>query len=255
MMFESMTIPKDLALDRLETLLGDKLAELGCHRYAFVALRPPAGRRQDYLSNYPREFSAHYLKEDLKAIDPTLRLSFESINPLLWQDIEAGADKREQRVFHDSSDFGIKRGVTVPIHGPYRVLSTLSVSSDLSQKEFDAMLPRVVPQLEQIAKAVHIHMLERPDFGPAAPPPQLSQREKDVLSWTSAGKSSWEISQILSVSEKTVEQHLANIRKRLGVYKTVHAVIKAYMLGLIESDRIVPTEDSSLLWSRIKPHH
>ena len=47
----------------------------------------------------------------------------------------------------------------------------------------------------------------------------------------------------------------AGVRKRLGVYKTVHAVIKAYMLGLIESDRIVPSEDSSLLWSRIKPHH
>ncbi|MGF1624766.1 MAG: autoinducer binding domain-containing protein [Alphaproteobacteria bacterium] len=253
MLTEAITFPTDLPLDCLEGLVGDRLADVGCNRYAFVALRPPAGRRQDYLSNYPREFSAHYLREDLKSIDPTFRLAFESMNPLLWQDIEAGVDERERRVFHDSSEFGIRRGVTVPIHGPYRVLSTLSVSSDLSEREFQAQLPTMVPQLEQIAKAVHLHILQRQDFGPADPPPQLSVREKDVLAWTSAGKSSWEISQILGVAEKTVEQHLANARQRLGVYKTVHAVIKAYMLGLIEPDRIEPNEDSSLLWTRIKP--
>lgn len=253
MLLEAITIPKDVALDRLESLIGETLAGLGCDRYAFVALRPPAGRRQDYLSNYPREFSAHYLREDLKSIDPTFRLAFDTLDPLLWRDIEEGVGERERRVFHDSSEFGLRRGVTIPIHGPYRVLSTMSVSSDLSDRDFQAMLPAVVPQLELFAKAVHVHLLHRQDFGVGAEPPQLSPREKDVLAWTSAGKSAWEISQILGVSEKTVEQHLANARQRLGVFKTVHAVIKAYMLGLIEPDRIEPTEDSSLLWTRINP--
>jgi DNA-binding CsgD family transcriptional regulator len=253
MLLETLTIPKDLELERLEGHIGDTLARLGCDRFAFVALRPPAGRRQDYLSNYPREFSAHYLREDLKSIDPTFRLAFETLDPLLWKDVEAGVNERERRVFHDSSEFGLRRGVTIPIHGPYRVLSTMSVSSDLSDREFHAMLPTVMPQLEVFAKAVHVHLLQRQDFGAPEPPPQLSPREKDVLAWTSAGKSAWEISQILGVSEKTVEQHLANARQRLGVFKTVHAVIKAYMLGLIEPDRIEPTEDSSLLWTRIKP--
>jgi LuxR family transcriptional regulator, quorum-sensing system regulator LasR len=253
MLIEALTVPNDLELDRLESYIGDTLARLGCDHYAFVALRPPAGRRQDYLSNYPREFSAHYLREDLKAVDPTFRLAFETLDPLLWQDIEAGVGDRERRVFHDSSEFGLRRGVTIPIHGPYRVLSTMSVSSDLSDRDFHAMLPSVVPQLEMFAKAIHVHLLHRQDFGIAAAPPQLSTREKDVLAWTSAGKSAWEISQILGVAEKTVEQHLANARQRLGVFKTVHAVIKAYMLGLIEPDRIEPTEDSSLLWTRINP--
>lgn len=253
MMTEALAFPKDLALDSLESLIGDQLSQLGCNRYAFVALRPPAGRRQDYLSNYPREFSAHYLREGLKSVDPTFRLAFESIDPLLWSEILAGVEEPEKRVFHDSSEFGICRGVTVPIHGPYRVMSTLSVASDLSQRDFDAMLPMVLPKIEQIGKAVHVHMLNRPDFGPPEPGVRLTGRERDILSWTSSGKTSWEISQILGVSEKTVEQHLANARTRLGVYKTVHAVIKAYMLGLIEPDRIEPTDESSLLWNRIKP--
>ena len=253
MMNEALLFPKDVALDQLESLIGARLSELGCNRYAFVALRPPAGRRQDYLSNYPREFSAHYLREGLKAVDPTFRLAFESIDPLLWSEILAGVEDQEKRVFHDSSEFGIRNGITFPIHGPYRVMSTLSVSSDLSQQEFDAMLPEMMPKLEQIGKAVHVHMLNRPDFGPVETGVQLTGRERDILSWTSSGKTSWEISQILNVSEKTVEQHLANARNRLGVYKTVHAVIKAYMLGLIEPDRVEPTDASSLLWTRIKP--
>ncbi|MEZ5669113.1 MAG: LuxR family transcriptional regulator [Alphaproteobacteria bacterium] len=253
MLTEAITIPKDLPLDRLEGLLERRFEDLGCNRFAFVAVRPPAGRRQDYLSNFPREFSAHYLKEDLKNCDPTFRLAFESLNPLLWRDIVDHVEEREQRVFRDSSEFGIKRGMTIPIHGPYRVMSTLSVSSDLPDREFDRLLPTIVPQLEHLGKAIHLHLLERQDFGPAAPPPRLTERERDVLAWTSAGKSCWEISQILSLSEKTVEQQLASARSRLGVYKTVHAVIKAYMLGLIEPDRFEPSEDSSQLWTRLKP--
>lgn len=253
MLIEDLTIPGDVALDQLEALLADKFDALGCNRYAFVALRPPAGRRQDYLSNYPRDFSAHYLKEDLKSCDPVFRLAFDSLHPLLWGNVLRGVDERERRVFHDSGEFGIKRGLTLPVHGPYRVMSTLSVSSDLSDKEFDRVLPVIVPQLEALAKAVHVHLLERPDFGPSTPPPRLTGREKDALAWTSSGKSSWEISQILGIAEKTVEQQLASARRKLGVYKTVHAVIKAYMLGLIEPDHIEPTDGASQLWTRLKP--
>ncbi len=55
----------------------------------------------------------------------------------------------------------------------------------------------------------------------------LSAREQEILQWVSAGKSSWEVSKILNISEGTVTQHLAKIRAKMGVSNTTHAVATA----------------------------
>jgi LuxR family quorum-sensing transcriptional regulator LasR len=43
---------------------------------------------------------------------------------------------------------------------------------------------------------------------------RLTTREKEVLQWTAAGKSSWEIAQIISCTEAGVNYHFCNIQLR-----------------------------------------
>ncbi len=64
----------------------------------------------------------------------------------------------------------------------------------------------------------------------------LSDREKACLSWTALGKSSWEIGQILSISENTVIFHIKSAMKKLCTNNRNVAAIKAVQLGLIEPD-------------------
>ena len=45
----------------------------------------------------------------------------------------------------------------------------------------------------------------------------LTRREWDVLQWTAAGKSNWEMAQILGLSASTVGKHLEHIYSKLGV--------------------------------------
>ena len=45
----------------------------------------------------------------------------------------------------------------------------------------------------------------------------VTKRESEVLYWASYGKTSWEISQILEMSPRTVNKHLEQIYKKLGV--------------------------------------
>ena len=45
----------------------------------------------------------------------------------------------------------------------------------------------------------------------------ITKRESEVLYWVSKGKTSWEISQILEMSPRTVNKHLEQIYKKLGV--------------------------------------
>ncbi len=46
--------------------------------------------------------------------------------------------------------------------------------------------------------------------------PGLTERERMVLSWVAAGKSSWEIGRILSISEHTVNSHIERAVAKLG---------------------------------------
>ncbi|MDA8106228.1 MAG: helix-turn-helix transcriptional regulator [Nitrospiraceae bacterium] len=55
----------------------------------------------------------------------------------------------------------------------------------------------------------------------------LSTREKEVLGWLRMGKTSWDISVILRISERTVNYHVNNIMRKLGVVNRMHAVSMA----------------------------
>jgi len=63
--------------------------------------------------------------------------------------------------------------------------------------------------------------------------PALSVRERDCLQWAAIGKTSWEIAQILSISERTVIFHLTNATKKLDATNRRQAVVRALSLRLI----------------------
>jgi DNA-binding CsgD family transcriptional regulator len=61
----------------------------------------------------------------------------------------------------------------------------------------------------------------------------LTLKEAECLRWCKEGKTNWEIGEIMSISEKTVEFHLSNTIKKLGVSNRITAVVKGIQLGLI----------------------
>ena len=67
-------------------------------------------------------------------------------------------------------------------------------------------------------------------------PGHLTGRQRDCLKWVAAGKSSTDIGIILEISHNTVDEHLANACRRLGVRTRLQAALIAARMGLIESD-------------------
>jgi DNA-binding CsgD family transcriptional regulator len=64
--------------------------------------------------------------------------------------------------------------------------------------------------------------------------PGLSSREKEVLKWVTAGKTNWEISQILAISERTVKFHVRNILGKVHAATRVQAVAISVQKGLVD---------------------
>jgi len=62
----------------------------------------------------------------------------------------------------------------------------------------------------------------------------LREREVETLTWAARGKTFEEIGTILSLSKRTVEFHLENARRKLGVATRTQALIKAATGHLIQ---------------------
>ncbi|MBL0918749.1 MAG: helix-turn-helix transcriptional regulator [Hydrogenophaga sp.] len=96
-------------------------------------------------------------------------------------------------------------------------------SSELTAGE----LSSIEPFLSRIAHAIHAAALRLSDT-------HLTQREREVLRWSAAGKTTPEVAQILRVSENTVKFHLKNVTVKLGVSNKTAAAVKAALLGLLQ---------------------
>ncbi len=67
-------------------------------------------------------------------------------------------------------------------------------------------------------------------------PIKLTKRELEVLTLVIEGKSSKEVADMLYVSKRTVDFHLANVYEKLQVTNRVQAFRMAARLGLISFD-------------------
>lgn len=61
----------------------------------------------------------------------------------------------------------------------------------------------------------------------------LSARERECLRWVAAGKTDWELSKILSISEKTAQEHVSRAIGKLNAATRAHAVAIALTGNLI----------------------
>jgi len=74
---------------------------------------------------------------------------------------------------------------------------------------------------------------QRPkDGSPSIPFPELTEREREVLSYIARGDTNDEIAEGLTISLKTVRNHVSNIFTKLQVVNRAQAAIKARDAGL-----------------------
>ncbi len=72
---------------------------------------------------------------------------------------------------------------------------------------------------------------------------QLQSREAEVLNFAAKGMSNKEIAKELSISERTVQTHLLNIFRKLGVNSRTQAVLYALKKGWITLDNGIKVKE------------
>lgn len=225
--------------------LDHTFSAMGFSRFSYVGMTPdmgldPDGHRnpQDviFLTNVPSAWVDHYLESDYQDCDPIIRECYSARLPIRWtENFRANArTERETGVLNDALDFGIRRGFTVPLHGPGGELGIMSLYSELADAEFSRVLQQHQYELLVTSHYFHDAVQRALKAAAAAPKPiPLTDREVEILQWTAIGKTAWEIGSILKISERTVNFHLQNIMAKFGVHNKTHAAAKAMSCGLI----------------------
>ncbi|MDE1195423.1 MAG: LuxR C-terminal-related transcriptional regulator [Pseudomonas sp.] len=135
--------------------------------------------------------------------------------PYCWSAECRRARGRSRHFWEQRQQFGLRNGLSIPLR--YELFrGTLSVAFDDSQagEKTDFSSP-AISKLFMLVPYLLAGM--RHQFQNSIPARQgLTSKEMECLYWASAGKTSWEISQILTCSERTIDFHLLNVRRKFG---------------------------------------
>ncbi len=191
---------------------------------------PLGAPRVAWCSNYPAEWQATYESRGYLRRDPTVAHAIVSDEPLLWTD-ELFAECPDLRA--EARSFGLVHGFAVPHHDPKGMVSLLSyVRADpaIGEDELECKRERLI-WLSHVCHEGMLRVWNKDLMGEEGV--ELSEREREVLRWTSDGKTSGDIAQLLGISEATINFHARNACNKLGTSNKTSAAVRAALMGLL----------------------
>jgi len=216
-------------------VLRNAIIKMGFSHVAYAAVNLPSIKRVRPLiaATYAAEWQKHYIQEGYVNIDPVVRAGLGGVLPVDWSKIRSD-DPMILKFLGEAQEFKIGRmGLSIPIRGNHGEFALFSVTAEVSPSEWQKRLNDLSRELMLLAYQFHDWAMKMEGMGANISLDLLSTREKDCLRWRSQGKTDWEISQLIGISQSTVKFHLENSRAKLGATNTIHAVSKAIVHGLI----------------------
>ena len=208
-------------------------------RFGFTSLGinglPPPGEGADPLvvtESVPQGFRDCYIQERFYLVDHICTHARAAYEPFQFSD--APYDRMQapdhERFMQALDTFGMGRGLIVPIGRPTNIPACVWLAGedpDLGDGAKQAM------QLIALFAASKTRALSGPPtIGQRNS--RLTPREREVLQWISAGKTSWEISTILGLSERAINKIIGDAMIKLDGVTRTQAVVNAIRLGEIE---------------------
>jgi len=212
-------------------LFETEIKACGFHAYIMAGLPSPGTSLSDLTvaHGWPPEWFEIYTRENFIAMDPIPQYGASTVQPFEWS--EARYDKESNPAAHlvmtRATEFRLMQGYCIPLH--YDEGGAV-ISMATEQLDIDPVAKSAL-QLIGIYAHNRIRTLGRPK-------PEkrdlLTAREREVLRWAADGKTAWEVSVILKISERTVKFHLIQASRKLNAVNRTSAVAKALARGLIK---------------------
>jgi LuxR family quorum sensing-dependent transcriptional regulator len=180
------------------------------------------------LNVWPKGWFEQYRKSNFYAHDPVAASLRARTEAFRWADVAIPPDDRLAKsvMAISLSDYRLRHGFCVPIHGLSGYQAGISFAGfDVD----DATEADAAVQLIGIYAFNRLATIKstRKEHG------ILTEREREVLCWTAAGKTAWDTGGILNIAEDTVNKHIASAMRKLNVYSRAQAVAESIRRGEI----------------------
>lgn len=224
----------------LDALLADTISRLGFQYYSYVTARvlgEDATRTENpiVIGNYDPAWLEHYTSNSYQYVDAVLAAGTRTRSAYVW-----GGDRfiRTQsgdyrKMMLELREFGVLRGLTVPVHGYAGESGFLSVSVGEREKCFQKLVKRNHHQISMISQLTQDIAIEKFVRRAEKPKIKLSSREIECLLWAADGKTADETAKILGCRERTVRFHLGNAAEKLGTSGKLSTIVRAQKMRLL----------------------
>ncbi len=183
--------------------------------------------------NFPGEWLREYSSKNYLQSDSIVMKNFTTYQVQNWS-VARKALSRKKEITALGMDFGMREccthGTKPAASGKTGSMFCFAGPAMEDDRRIRAILDFVIPHLH--LALFRICEIKEKETGRV----RLSNREKEVLDWLKQGKSSWDISIILAISERTVNFHVNNILRKLGAANRLQALAIATRLGIIGLD-------------------
>jgi LuxR family transcriptional regulator, quorum-sensing system regulator CviR len=176
--------------------------------------------------SFPEGLADLFLKNKYYLIDNVVLSAFTNLSPVHWLSVK---EPNPPTLLFD--DHGMRDGwahCTVDLKAATFSMFSLGGWSPDGSMRANAIVEYIIPFLS----LAYSRVLQNKSCAAPRLCPQLSLRETEVLKWIKEGKSSWEISVILSCSKRVIDFHVSNIKSKLGAVTRAQCVAKSIAYGI-----------------------
>ena len=240
-MFEEQA-SKCASPDDLRLLLEAATRELGFEYFALLHHRFVASESGRFIriDNYPGGWAEELLTRHDIAADPVHLASLRTNAGFGWDELGElmPLSPSQRAILERSRHHGLGSGFTVPANVPGEPSGSCS---------FAVRRGRSLPERRlQCAELIGVHAFRaaRRIYGLAAAGgiPRLSRRERQCLRLVAAGKTDWEIAQILGISVETARQYVKRARAAYDVVSRAQLVACGLRDALVSFDEAIPPD-------------
>lgn len=225
--------------DEVMKVFSNEMARLGFQSHAYAFIPRDASDTTEYISqsDLPSEWMQHYVDQRFYENDYLIDHCQKRSGELYWDDVlsDVNGGRLAEKFLpsmHEAIDFGLLRGLTIPIatHAGYDAGISLFRDKAESVSECRPLYQDQKNLVRGCVDALHMYLDRRPM---AREHFELSSKEVEVLRWSFSGLQEDRIAEKINRSRKTVEARMKAIRQKLGAKTTTQAVAKAAMLGIV----------------------
>jgi LuxR family transcriptional regulator, quorum-sensing system regulator SolR len=217
---------RQTTVDDLRTVFERALAEDGFENYVVGSIVDGAITNVGWAC-LPDGHLETYFAERWDKVDPVLAVTMRAKRPFCWDDVAPTLRFTAPQIalLDECKRVGVHSIVVAPFHNPDGCCDVVG----LSRRHPDPPDPARIPVLMAACAQTLWRYCDLTGSSLTSEPEidNLTSRELEILKWVKHGKNNTEISELISVSTKTIEYHIGNILKKLDASNRTAAVVIA----------------------------